>query len=369
MIWYLPLEPYPDRYTGQLRGWTETRLRSRGIDSETVLGSQLGSGGPVQTGAVLDAYGRSHWALTQSAAFVESMQSGAVKSGDVVFIHDMFHPGLSGIVYTAQLAGLDLKFYFHAHADSVDIYDFTDSMRYWKRRDEKMVDAIASGIFVSAPVFGDLFRPCEFKTPIQVVGLPFDCREVQSRIAAPVPFRDRPRRVVFSSRLDREKQPHFFFDLAEATSGVEFVVLSGRPEPRSNDVTVVPRLRALESKGRLKVLAGLSKDRYYAELALARVQFNCALQDFVSITALEASAFHTASLVPAFRSFVYEFADHEEQTYKPWSLKDAGDRLLDLLKGNGDGVGWLAEKHHKSLDRVVDVLTGVADYRYRGPFE
>src|SRR5688500_6271112 len=101
-VYYLPIEPYPDRYTWQLRDWTETRFQKHGVPYITVLGKALHS--TIKTGSVLDAHGRSHYALTQTAELVRLMDANGIGGNDVIYLQDMFHPGYEAIPYiTAQL--------------------------------------------------------------------------------------------------------------------------------------------------------------------------------------------------------------------------------------------------------------------------
>jgi hypothetical protein len=65
----------------------------------------------------------------------------------------------------------------------------------------------------------------------------------------------------------------------------------------------------------------LTKEEYYTELATCRIQFNTSLQDYVSWTVIEATAFGADIIYPKFRSFP-EFVD-ESRMYKPFDWRDA----------------------------------------------
>ena len=54
------------------------------------------------------------------------------------------------------------------------------------------------------------------EAPSFVTGLPFDKNEARSCVEQDIkPLNKRNRRVVFSSRWDKEKQPWFYMDLIE----------------------------------------------------------------------------------------------------------------------------------------------------------
>ena len=65
-----------------------------------------------------------------------------------------------------------------------------------------------------------------------------------------------------------------------------------------------------EEQPRFKLLSGLTKEQYYQELNDCRVQFNSALQDYVSWTVIEATAFGADIVYPNFSSFP-EFIDED----------------------------------------------------------
>ena len=82
-----------------------------------------------------------------------------------------------------------------------------------------------------------------------------------------------------------------------------------------------------------KLLSNLTKEEYYAELATCSIQFNTALQDYVSWTVIEATIFGADIVYPNFRSFP-EFIDND-RLYKAFDLTDALttlDKAIDSPK-------------------------------------
>lgn len=360
MIYYLPLEPYKERYTWQLRQWETDAFKRNGAAYVEIDGQTFGAG--INTGVVLDAHGRSHWALTQTANLVRVLSEAT--SDDAIYITDMFQPGYEALPYIlAQCSAAQRpKVFVRCHAQSVDRNDFTFPMRRWMRHYEMMVDRSCSGIFVASTVHKEMLELSMFDAPVHVVGLPFDAGEVQQRMPDAKPLHERKRRIVFSSRWDAEKQPHFYMDLIQKAkqkpefADVEFCVCTGSQTLRSNDPTAVARALAMPE---LAVYTGLAKEDYYGILADSRVQFNCALQDFVSYTLLEASALGTPSLLPAHLSFPEAVFNNAEQMYIPWSIDDAIAKLERLLAlESAPWIGRPAAHHDRSLDRIVTILTG-----------
>ena len=89
------LEPYEGRYTLQLTDWTERVFKKRAIDYKIVPGTTIDDSKSIVTGQVLDAHGRSYFAMSQLMNLVQMMKAGEVTSDDVVFFEDMFQSAWS----------------------------------------------------------------------------------------------------------------------------------------------------------------------------------------------------------------------------------------------------------------------------------
>ena len=372
-LWYMGLEPYEGRYTLQLEQWSETAFIERELDYEIVRGETLDNSKAIVTGQVLDAHGRSFYSLTQMAKLVQLMKNGEVTTDDAIFFEDMFTPGIESLPYIMDQSEQKPSVYVRCLAQTIDPDDFLHvwDMDDWMRKYEEMllpwVTVLASNEEMVAHM-----RIAGWRAPIyNISGLAFDKREVRSRVKEIVPFYERPKRVVFAARFDREKQPHWFMDLIErfkrAHPDVEFAVLSGGPL-RSNDPSALERGRQMQANGALTIYENLSKNEYYEILANSRVLFNCALQDWVSNTASEADALGTNCLYPAYRSFPETFANDPNYLYVPWSMDDAMDKLENLLDKPHYNQGKLSDWTSDTIDRCIDIMTDTNDAAryYRG---
>ena len=76
-----------------------------------------------------------------------------------------------------------------------------------------LVDRTVDGILMANTEMGPHMRIAMFDAPLYVTGLPFDKNEVRERVGELPNLADRQKRVVFSSRWDKEKQPWFYMDL------------------------------------------------------------------------------------------------------------------------------------------------------------
>lgn len=365
-VFYMGLERIESRYTHQLEDWNRPVFEKRGLEFVPVYGSMPeGLTGKIVNGSVLDAHGRTHYALTQNAELIKLMQQGQVTANDVIFYEDMFTPGLESLPYI--FAQTPIKYrpevYVRCLAQTIDPDDFVNrtGMFQFMRRFEQLVDSFVDGILVASEEMVAHLRIAGFKADIYVTGLPYGKQEVLSRVT-PQPWESRAKRVAFAARWDEEKQPHFFMDLIEEvhkySPEIEFVLLSGSSELRSSDPTAVQRALALQETANFKIMTGLTKNQYYEELGKSRLLFNCALQDWVSNTVSEADTLGCQTLFPAYRSFPEVFANEEKHMYIPWSLSDAMAKLLELVTVKVQNVGKVSDYQDQTINRTIDVLDG-----------
>lgn len=386
-IHYMPLEPYQERYTAQLSaaktGWLERKWLAHNVPYKRRQGLSRVGENEVKTGRVLDAVRRSAHAMVQTQELLYAAENGYLLSGDVIYLDDFWHPGIEAIPYTLDQLNLRCPVYAFCWAQSVDVFDFTYKMASWMRPFEKAIANYLSGIFVASTELKKLVveRLCVKPEKVHVVGLPFDSEEVMSRM--PALYQDvmkghpmagsifpRKNQVVFSSRWDTEKDPMFFLDVVEhvlaVRKDVKFVVCSSARTFRSNDPRLI--VAAEDTKRRwpdnFEIRVGLTKEQYYATLCESKVQFNCADQDWVSFTLLEASVAGCWPVYPDYRSFPETLRYNDVCLYKKWDANDAVRLLLDRLDMN-DSVfssaairarAWIHERYDLTWLRMLNAM-------------
>jgi hypothetical protein len=380
-LFYMGLEAYQERYTLQLTEWNRRVFERRGLDVVYVPGVTLDNTQKISVGQVLDAHGRSYFAMSQMMNLVQLMQQGDVTSEDVVYFEDMFQPGIESLPYILDQVPEDLRprIFVRCLAQSIDPDDFVHvwGMAGWMSTYERMVNQIP-GVTVLATNEEMVahMRIAGWTAPIyNISGLAFGREEVLERIGGRDqirPFAERPRRVAFAARFDQEKQPGFFMDLIEMTGELnstptEWCIYSGGPL-RSNNPEFVSRARAMEKKGQLRIYENLSKNDYYALLNDTRVLFNCALQDWVSNTVSEADTLGANVVYPAYRSFPETFANDPERLYVPWSIDDAYHKVQNALYAPHHNMGLISAWNDGTVDRIVDIIQGDGEsWRRDGP--
>ena len=358
------LEPYEGRYTLQLEEWSRRTFNRRGLDWVSVPGTTIDNTKSIQVGQVLDAHGRSYFAMSQMMNLVQMMRNGEVTGEDAIFFEDMFQPGMESLPYIMdQIPANDRpKVWIRCLAQAVDPDDFVHvwGMAKWMSLYEEMCNEFVTGVLASNEEMVAHMKIANWKAPIyNVSGLAFDKTEVQLRVGDIKPWAERENRVVFAARFDQEKQPDFYMDLAEKFEFMptKFAIVQGGPL-RSNNQKYVDRARALAERGVLEIYENQQKNDYYNILNDSRVMFNCALQDWTSNTVSEADALGCNVLFPAYRSFPEIFANDHERMYVPWSIVDAFNKLDPLLKTQHRDIGKISDWTSATIDRYIDIMQG-----------
>ena len=362
------LESYEARYTLQLTEWNRRVFQRRGLDVVYVPGETIDDTMAISVGQVLDAHGRSYFAMSQMMNLVQLMRNGEVTSEDVIYFEDMFHPGIESLPYIInQVPEKDQPaIYVRCLAQAIDPDDFVHvwgNMAKWMSTYERMVNQIPGvRVLATNEEMVAHMKITGYTAPLyNISGLAFGKEEVQERVGTLIPFEDRERRVVFGARFDQEKQPDFFMDLVERYTethpDTQFAICQGGPL-RSNNPKYIERARALEEAGKLQIFENLQKNQYYAILNNSRVMFNCALQDWVSNTVSEADTCGANVLYPAYRSFPETFANDPDRLYVPWSIDDAENKLTNLLNAPHHNMGLISDWNNGTIDRIVDIIEG-----------
>jgi glycosyltransferase involved in cell wall biosynthesis len=367
MIYYLPLEPLPERYTVQLsapkKGWLERRWIQHNIDYQRVEGERLTE--HIKTGSVLDANGRGYWALSQVKEVLRLIDAGQITSHDILYFDDFWHPGISALQYSFDLMKIHPKLFCMLHAQTVDPYDFTYSMRHWMRHFEIGMGKIFTGIFVTSTCLRDalLYAGIGTEESVHLAGLPFNSEEVREHWPKELP--KKKKQVVFSSRWDKEKRPDVFLKIVEDTlqirDDITFVVSSSFPKLKSNSSYMLSLLQYYlrTYPNNLFLREGQTKEQYYHNLLESKVQINTADQDFVSWTMLEATTCGCQPLYPYFLSFPEALGYDHRYMYQKNDVDDAVSKIVKMVdkEPTTHDFVWVYAKYDRAWKRMYDIMT------------
>ena len=367
MLYYLPLEPYIERYTYYMSckdGWAETVFKENKVPFVRIDGDKLGD--TIKDGVVLDACGRSYYAMSQIMKVVKLINDGVIRDKDVIYVEDFWHPGIESLFYIRQLKEMRFKIGTFIHAQSVDDTDFAWKMKDWMRPIEtgygRQYDYIftCSHILKQLCIVGGIAGQSYMN--IFHVGLPYNSKRLLEQIKEDGwQEQEKDGSVIFASRFDDEKDPMFFLDLVEACPDIQFKLVNPRKDrPITSNKEVLDRLNILIGRrdSNLRVVDTFDKVTYYTELSKAKVLINCAHQDWVSWTLLEAITFKCNPLYPIWKDFEYELKGNPKYLYEKRNLVECEKKLRELLKTdfNGNELDYVVKKHDGSWPMYLKIM-------------
>jgi glycosyltransferase involved in cell wall biosynthesis len=293
---------------------------------------------------------------------------------DFILFEDMFHPGIESLFYvmqqqyTKQISGSVNRPFIGMRclAQTLDPDDFvyytknyTKRMSDWMRHYEYMVNEFIDVVFMASQEMVSHATIAGWNVTCVVTGLSFGKQEVLEHLGEPVKeFYSKTARVVFASRLAREKQPEFFLTVAEIVKRVapeiRFAIVSG------GRISYPAVDKAVINYG-VEVYPNLTKQEYYKILNDSRILFNCSLQDWVSNTLSEADTLGCNVLFPAYRSFPEALFNSNKNMYVPWSTDDAVTKLLKLIEKPTSYLGMFSNYQDKSIERTVSAIEALVD--------
>jgi len=272
MLWHLALEPFEHRYTADWYRWFKMEYEKNNVDYEYVDGVSLTD--KIETGRFLDTYNTIHWKTTQMAEVAKLFRAGRVKSGDIFFTCDLWHPGVESIAYMSQLSGIEVKIYGILHAGSYDPYDFVSQagLGKWAEDFEHGWIKLCEQVFVGTSFHASLINAgLGWQDKLLVTGLPFYADELIATYGG----KSKVPRICFPHRLDPEKQPGQFAELQRLMS----------------DLAPDDFIRTAE-------YAVGNKSGYYRLLAGSTVAVSFSLQETFGYAMLEAAALGCDIVVP-----------------------------------------------------------------------
>lgn len=260
MLWNVPIESLDARYSAQWNIWFPSEFKKHNVAFETIEGRSLVS--TIETGAFLDVHSTNYYKATQLQKLTELLYNKQINENDTVFFHDLWFPGLEALQYIRQGASTNFKISGILHAGTYDENDFLcrKGMQFWGEDLENCWLSFIDKIFVATHYHKNLLCKKRKVHPskIFVTGLPmYPATFVQNHPKENI--------VVFPHRLDPEKQPWLFDEMAERLT------------------KKYPDWKFISTKKECK-----TKDEYYALLAKAKIAVSFALQETWGIAQLEA---------------------------------------------------------------------------------
>ena len=166
-----------------------------------------------------------------------------------------------------------------------------------------------------------------------------------------------------SERLDSRRR----MDVARKARHAGAMRLAIRTSKAANDVVALDayveraimamKAHMLNGPGNVDLYTSCTKGQYYSVLTRSKIQFNSALQDWVSFTLLEALTYGCAPLYPNHRSFPESLNYSSRNLYAPFNLTDLCRKFDDLLRNPEFSEREEILAHHDSaLSKIAEVI-------------
>ena len=207
---------------------------------------------PLPKGMFLNAAFTSKFKALQLAELASYYEDDTIKDNDIIFVSDIWFPGLESIAYMNFFCNKKVKLRGFLHAGSMTDTDYVRQMERWAKGFEEAIFDISDKVFVASNFMkNDLIQKRYVDKPkVEVTSLPLDYKLLDK-------YRnDKPKKniVIFNGRNCDEKQPWLFDKLKSEFSPdyAEFINTQNM---------------------------NLSKDEYYKLLSTAKTVVSFALQE------------------------------------------------------------------------------------------
>lgn len=280
-IWIVALEPIDQRYTKQ---WftdipnilaANLSKRQKSWKIRTIQGSSIPE--KTTTGAFLDFANTNYYKGTQVASIAQLFSKGEIKKNDKFLVTDFWHFGITAIKYMSELLDIPVEIHSIAHAgayDPTDILGFKMS-KNWPSPQEKAWFHACDFVYFGSEFHRQLFLknlkiPQKFHKKAIRSGQPYN---ITTRLCINnFDYDKREDVIVFTHRLNEDKQPEIFYDLVKYLPDDWGYVITQKNN--------------------------YSKEEYYSVLAQSKIVFSCALHENLGIGMMEGTLNGCIPIVP-----------------------------------------------------------------------
>jgi len=283
LIFFLPLERIKERYSDQWFRWfTRDFKKLKGIKIITV--PKRPQTQRIRHGEWLDVYGTNMFKAVQTAMLVRLLQrfygASTLKNPITVFFMDLWHPGLTALLYIRDNIPYPMKIKGILHAGSYSPGDMLNrNCEEWCIPQERAWFNQVDEIFVGSKWHKDyLSDVVTDQDKVMVVKFPVYTND---RLRNNTPKEDI---VVFPNRFDPERQ-HGNFKIMESTFLMKY--------PKDRHVKFLCSHEVCKTKG-----------EYYKLLARAKVVVTCPMNENFGIAVKEAQNLGAWAVVP--NKFAYK---------------------------------------------------------------
>lgn len=216
-LFFVPIEPFEERYSTQWTKWFKTVLKKTDCFEQIIYIEPEPLATNIRNGQFLDVIGTNHYKASQLQSLLELINQRVLSDGDIIFFMDAWFPGLEMLAYARDGLNIDIKFAGCLHAGTWDKYDFLSQrgMGTWAKDIENSWIEILDLIFVATEFHKDLIRIhriVDNPDKMKVTGFPIYEKEITTENKHPF-SEGKEGQLVFPHRLAPEKGPRCFESL------------------------------------------------------------------------------------------------------------------------------------------------------------
>jgi hypothetical protein len=327
MLYYIPLEILPMRYTEMQDRVTRKAFNDANINFVTINGEELSA--KLGKDQFLNPYSTNYFKFSQLMKICEMFNNGEIKDGDSFYFSDLWFPGIESIKYMAYFIGIKIKIFGIMHAGSFTPTDTVNGMKEWANPFELSIIKASDIIFVgSEQTRQDMITafPLEYEdlNKIKVTGLAYDFNEV---VKYDDPTVKKENIIIFPHRLHAEKQPELCKSLEKYFPNCTFIYTHEH---------------------------NYSKEEYYKLLAKSKILFCASLQENFGYSVLEGCTLGVMPVMPL-NNTCYKYMYPKELLY---STVDEAIKLMKKIVDDGyyidlDNIPFY---YHDSLKRQTKII-------------
>lgn len=338
MIYFLPIEPFEARYTQQWFDWFSSAFNKMNVKHKTINPDQLTD--KIEIGQVLDCVNTNYYKSLQIAELMKYFHKNEIKDGDVIFFLDAWFPGIEALEYVRRLTGIKFKMAGILHAGTWDPADFVNRYNFkeglfnlaektWLHALDEIY--VASQFHYMLITAGHNDMP-ELWNKMKVVNFPLNLEPT------PLSYKKdlKGNRVVFSHRLDPEKDPDSFRSLKE---------MYQHDKSYLNKDYKLEKIKFLITKEE-----SANKEQYYDILSNAKVAISFSKQETFGISMLESCVHGCLPLVPDRLSYREMYPEIFQYDYNAF-IKNKVVGCRQLIKK----IEFMLENY----DQLANLLPGI----------
>lgn len=358
MLYYIPLEKLPERYT---ESWYYNIIKhffENDYEYQVIEGTSLTTS--VEVGTFLDINSTAYFKATQLQEISKLFHNKAIKDGDIFFVADIEFWGIETIKVLADLQNIKIKLIGFCHAASYTYEDFmepcADYHKYFELGWFKVFDKIFVGTEYHKqaiidrrikPYVSSISEQCNLMNKIDVSGNPIFYSDYKYVLSQQLPKKNQ---LIISNRFDWEKRPNLSLDFAyllkRRNPDLNIILTTSRPTFKSNKNWLVDYARNLEKDGILTIYENCSKEQYHTHLAESKVFLSNTIEENFGFCLLEAIIFNVYPVVEN------KYSHPELLDNKKLFLFNDTDEIIPkveyLLTYNED-ISWLSKRYYTSF--------------------